>query len=116
MKAPERESEGQNQEHNGDDAPGNAVVTAALLLAFRHPNRQGGEYRRLLRRGLGQAGRAGGHEIGDGLVFVDAQMAGVGADKPFVEDAAGKLVEVFFLEGDEESGARSWWRQRCRPA
>ncbi len=53
---------------------------------------------------FGQAGCAGGHEIGNGLVFVDAQMAGVGADKPFVEDAAGKLIEVVLLEGDQEAG------------
>jgi len=38
------------------------------------------------------------------LIFVDAKVAGVGADEPFVEDTAGKLVEVLLLEGDEETG------------
>ena len=48
---------------------------------------------------------AGGDEIGNGLVFVEAQMAGVGADKALIEDAAGKLVEVVLLEGDMNSVA-----------
>src|SRR5579863_934401 len=30
---------------------------------------------------------------------------GVGADESFIEDAAGKLVEVFFFEGAEHAGA-----------
>ena len=104
MKAPKREAEGHDQEHNRDNTPRDTIVTAALLFAFRHPDRHGRQYWRFLGRGLGQAGRAGGHEISNRLVFVEAQMAGVGADEPFVEDTAGKLVEVLFLEGNDEFG------------
>ncbi len=39
------------------------------------------------------------HEVGHRLVFVDAQIMGVSADKAFVEDAAGKLVELFLFQG-----------------
>ena len=105
MKAPKRESKGNDQERRRYHTPGDAVVTAALLFAFRHPDRHGGQHWCFLRGDLGQAGSAGGHEIGDGLVFVNAQVAGIGADEPFVEDAAGKLVELLLLEGDEETGA-----------
>ena len=30
-------------------------------------------------------------------------MAGVGADKPFIKDAAGKLIELVRLEGGQEA-------------
>ncbi len=105
MKAPKREAKGHDQEHNRDNTPRDTIVTAALLFAFRHPDRHGRQYWRFLGRGLGQAGRAGGHEISNRLVFVESQMAGVGADKPLVEDTAGKLVEVLLFEGGEEAGA-----------
>jgi len=32
-------------------------------------------------------------------------VAGVGTNESFIEDAAGKLVEVFFFEGAEHAGA-----------
>jgi len=56
-----------------------------------------------LRRNLGAVQR--GEIVGDGLLFVEADVAGVGADESFIEDAAGKLIEVFFFEGAEHAGA-----------
>jgi hypothetical protein len=40
-----------------------------------------------------------------GFVFVKADLAGVGADETFIEDAAGELVEVFVFEGAQHAGA-----------
>lgn len=37
--------------------------------------------------------------IGDGLLFVESDDAGVGADKSLVEDAAGQLGEFVFFKG-----------------
>ena len=77
-----------------------------FLFSFRYPLCQGREDRRfLLRRRFGQGGFGGRHEVGNGLIFIHAQMAGVGANKAFVEDAAGKLIEAVFLNGGEETGA-----------
>jgi hypothetical protein len=36
--------------------------------------------------------------IRNGFFFVEADLACVGTDKPFVEDATGKLIEMFFLD------------------
>jgi hypothetical protein len=47
----------------------------------------------------------GSQIVSDGFVFVETNLAGVGADKTFVEDAAGELVEVFVLDGAEHAGA-----------
>ena len=47
----------------------------------------------------------GGEVIGDGIVFIESDVAGVGADETFVENAAGKLVKAFVLEGAEHAGA-----------
>lgn len=44
--------------------------------------------------GLAQAGQV----VGDSLFGVEAEMLGVGANESLVEDAAGKLVEVFLLD------------------
>ncbi len=43
--------------------------------------------------------------IGYGFLFVESDLAGVGAHEAFVEDAAGKLVKVLVLEGAEHAGA-----------
>jgi len=43
--------------------------------------------------------------IGYGFLFVESDLAGVGAHETFVEYAAGKLVEVLVLEGAEHAGA-----------
>jgi hypothetical protein len=47
----------------------------------------------------------GGEVIGYGFLFVESDLAGVGAHETFVEDAAGKLVEVLVLESAEHAGA-----------
>src|SRR5947209_18004273 len=41
---------------------------------------------------------AGGHIVGNSLLFVNSQVAGIGAHKAFVEDAAGEKIEFFLLE------------------
>ena len=46
-----------------------------------------------------------GQVVGDGFFFVEPDLAGVGADKTFVENAAGKLVEVLVFEGAQHAGA-----------
>lgn len=51
--------------------------------------------------GLAQAGEI----VGDGFFVVEAEMLGVGANESFIEDAAGKLVEVFFFDGLEHASA-----------
>jgi hypothetical protein len=43
--------------------------------------------------------------VGHGFIFVKADLAGVGADKTFIEDAAGELIKMFGLNGAEHSGA-----------
>ena len=49
---------------------------------------------------------AGGFQVvGDSLVFINAEGAGVGADKSLVENAAGELAEFFLLQGLEHAGA-----------
>ena len=40
-----------------------------------------------------------------GFFFVESDLTGVGAHETFVEDAAGKLVEVLLFEGAEHAGA-----------
>jgi len=47
----------------------------------------------------------GGQIVGYGFFFVKPDLAGVGAYKPFIEDAAGKLVKVLVFEGAEHAGA-----------
>lgn len=47
----------------------------------------------------------GGQVIGYSFFFVQADLAGVGADETFVEDAAGELVEVLFFEGTQHASA-----------
>jgi len=43
--------------------------------------------------------------VGDGFFVVEAEMLGVGANESFIEDAAGKLIEVFLFDGLEHAGA-----------
>ena len=35
----------------------------------------------------------------------DPDRTGVGADKILIKDSAGKLIELLFLDGDQEAGA-----------
>ena len=46
-----------------------------------------------------------GQVVGYGFFFVESDLAGVGAHKTFVEDAAGELVEVLLFEGAQHAGA-----------
>jgi hypothetical protein len=46
-----------------------------------------------------------GEIVGHGFFFVEPYLARVGADEPFIEDAAGKLVEVFLFQGAQHASA-----------
>jgi len=50
---------------------------------------------------LAQAGEI----VGDGIFGVESEVLGVGANESLVEDAAGKLIEVFFFDGLEHARA-----------
>jgi len=56
-----------------------------------------------LRIDLGLA--KGRQVIGDGLFGVETEVLGIGADEAFIEDAARKIVEMFFLDGAQHAGA-----------
>jgi len=43
--------------------------------------------------------------VGYRFFLVKPDLAGVGADETFIEDAAGELVEVFVFEGAQHAGA-----------
>ena len=51
--------------------------------------------------GLTQAGKI----VVDCFFVVEAEMLGVGANKSAIEDAPGKLFEVFFFDGLQHAGA-----------
>jgi hypothetical protein len=53
--------------------------------------------------GLNLALAQGSQIVGYGLFFVEANLAGVGADKAFVENAAGKLVKMFVFDGTQHA-------------
>jgi hypothetical protein len=53
--------------------------------------------------GLNLALAQGGEIIGYGFFFVEADLAGVGADEALVEDAAGKLIKVFVFDGAQHA-------------
>ena len=40
-----------------------------------------------------------GEIVGDGLFVIESEMLCIGADESFVEDSAGKHIEVFFFDG-----------------
>jgi hypothetical protein len=46
-----------------------------------------------------------GEIVGYRFFFVEADLAGVGADETFVEDAARELVKMFVFEGAQHAGA-----------
>ena len=52
-------------------------------------------------------GRSTGSDqvVGDGLIFVQVQAAGVGTNETFIEDAAGELIEVVLFESDQHTSA-----------
>jgi hypothetical protein len=47
----------------------------------------------------------GGEVVGYSLLFVESDLARVGAHETLVEDSAGKLVKVFLFEGTQHAGA-----------
>ena len=129
MKSPKSESAGHDQEHNGENAPRNTAIASGLLLilSFRYPLCQGREDRRfLLRRRFGQGGFGGRHEVGNGLVFVHTQIAGVTHDMLIMrEETFGPVLPVASFETDEQAiqlandsefglAASVWTRDRRR--
>ena len=63
-----------------------------------------GEIRRKgIRLKLGLAHRV--EIVGYSFFFVESDLTGVSAHETFVEDAAGKLVEVFLFEGAQHASA-----------
>jgi hypothetical protein len=46
-----------------------------------------------------------GEIVGYSFFLVESDLTGVGAHEAFVEDAAGKLVEVFLFEGAQHADA-----------
>jgi hypothetical protein len=55
--------------------------------------------------GLNLALAQGGEIVGYGFFLVKADLAGVGAHETFIEDSAGKLVEVFVFESTQHARA-----------
>jgi hypothetical protein len=47
----------------------------------------------------------GGEVIGYCLIFVQANLAGVGADESLIEDASGKLIEMLIFNRAQHAGA-----------
>jgi len=41
----------------------------------------------------------------ESFFFGEAELAGVGADETFIEDAAGKLIEALFFQGEKHARA-----------
>ena len=39
------------------------------------------------------------------MLFIEADTSGLGADKTFIEDSTGELVETFFLKRPQHTGA-----------
>ena len=47
----------------------------------------------------------GGYIVGYRFFFIESDLAGVGADETSIEDAAGKLLKVFFFQGTQHADA-----------
>jgi histidinol-phosphate/aromatic aminotransferase/cobyric acid decarboxylase-like protein len=52
---------------------------------------------------FGLAGARCGHVVGNGLIFVEANVAGIGTHESFVEDAAGQLLKLLFFQSAEQT-------------
>src|SRR5579862_7539243 len=100
VKSPTGETDGGNQQNNGEDFPRKA---ARGLFNFADAEVGRALFWRGFRFGVGR--RNGGEVVGDDLVFVHADDAGVSANETFIKDAAGKLLEVIFLESLQHAGA-----------
>ncbi len=115
MEAPYGKGDGDDQQGESEKFPWEPVIVL-FTGGLRHPYSHGCEDRRFLGRSFGLAGATGGHKIGDSLVFIKAEMAGIGADKTLVEDAARKLIETILLESGRRNRYREWLIQKSRPA
>ena len=105
MGAPQDKADRDDQKKDRDLAPREAAGASVLFL----------------RHGLDLACGDGGHDclgifgnwgttssgevVGDGLFFIEAQVAGIGADETLIEDAAGEAVELLVFEGLQQAGA-----------
>src|ERR1700692_3457553 len=98
MKAPKGEGESHHQKRSRDASPGGAIVIAPLASAGRNSTRHRSQHGRILRCNFGDDGRAGSHEIGDGLVFIETKMSGISADESLVKNATRKLIEMLLFE------------------
>jgi hypothetical protein len=106
MEAPQREDECSHQEHEGKNAPGQSIIFIATALTdgIGGSSGDGLEYWGIQGLDHGKDGGAGGHKIGNSLVFVQTEMVGVGAHETLVKDPAGKLIELVFLKGSQKTG------------
>jgi hypothetical protein len=62
-----------------------------------------GEWHGLI--GLGWIRARSRHVIGDSLVFIKTNVASVCANESFIEDTAGKLLELFLFQRTEQTSA-----------
>jgi hypothetical protein len=46
-----------------------------------------------------------GQVIVNGFIFIHANLAGVGADEPFIEYPSRQLIELFLLQRAQHAGA-----------
>jgi hypothetical protein len=106
VKPPECKTKCHNQKGDRKPSPGNAGGTVARVFVgksrcrghsqFCHSTALWGDFR--------HSGAGGELVFGYRLGFVHSDRTSVGLHKAFVEDTPGKLVEVFFLDGDQEAG------------
>ena len=108
MPAPEGECERDQEQDCGEQAPrqlartvvGDGLEAADIFFIFARSALAGGDFRRHGRRVAGSL-----QILGNGLVFIEAEAAGIGADKALVEDASRQLVELIFLQRLQHAGA-----------
>jgi len=102
---PDRQPDGDGQNECRDGAPGKGATAAAVHDRLKGVGRlfPGWRVPVLLRCRRSFAGSF--EVVGDGLIFVDREVAGVGSNESFIKDAAGELVEFFFFESAQHAGA-----------
>src|ERR1700751_2058274 len=115
LSAPKRERERDDQKNNRQNAPG-YLARSHFSTNFKAPGRLVGDAEgvcagwsfasivaisELWPRRRSLAGRF--KIVGDGLLFVEADRARVGAYETFVEKAAGELAEFFIFERVEHT-------------
>jgi hypothetical protein len=99
--APKGESERDHQQKRGEQAPGQ-VASRGVGARFQAAEVLGIFARSVFAhcdfRGNGR-GVAGSFEVlGNGLIFIEANEAGIGADKALIEDASGQLIEPILFQ------------------